>query len=187
MSVCHRGTLCLSAAASTPLPDNSQCISDNNQPTVGILAAHLAYKQLLKKKKKPSTKFMPSTLDWSAALGWDVSTPSWVECQIKRKHTSNYTNAKINSQSTQYSEFIMGWLWPQVNVKCTADSPLNDNRASSQLWQKYRSGPICSLPLAHNCRYIKRQPSAPCHICLTRSKLEAAPGHLEPHVSHSSL
>lgn len=47
--------------------------------------------------------------------------------------------------------------------------------------------PICSLPLAHNCRYIKRQPSAPCHIRLPRSKLEAAPGHSQPHVRHSSL
>lgn len=36
-----------SAAGSTPLPDNSHCISDNNQPTVGILAAHLASKQVV--------------------------------------------------------------------------------------------------------------------------------------------
>lgn len=43
------------------------------------------------------------------------------------------------------------------------------------MWQTYCSGTICRLPLGHNCRYIKRQPFAVRHICLTRSKLEAAP------------
>lgn len=45
MSVC----LCLSAAGPASLLDSSHCISNNNQPTVEILTAHLASKTTTQK------------------------------------------------------------------------------------------------------------------------------------------